>query len=526
VERLGLDPSQNIDRARDGVEPDIAFTGPNDTVPWVVWYEKGTGGAGLSSKDMVFASKAVAPASLPTPPTGTVDGGFAWVSVGSGTTSGTQGVLDNTPTSGGFCGQNATNEAACSLNKNAIKDAEDPRVAAGTMNAANATVPWVTWDEDVNGVKQIFVSRLVGGTHFEVANQGQPISLGANDSTRPDITFSGNTPYVSWREDEGGATKLFLGHFVNPANPTFVLDESNIALTPTGAGAGQADVRSPISSGCIATPQNADGAACQGGAIGTPFFLFTQGSSPLTLFAGAYQPGTPVTNAGATGITQSSGVVTGSVNPQGASVATSFDYGLTTAYERGNVLASPGRTGTDGAVGFSAALTGLPAGTTVHFRAVVKSDFGTFSGADQTFKTTAVTPPPTDGHPHIGHASVSGNTASVKASCTGAAGSKCKLSFRLTITETLIGHRVIAISSRAHKHKIVVTVGSASTTLNAGQSKTVKISLNQTGKRLVTVLRKLKTTLTVTQTLLNRHRRTVNTQKVTFKAPPRKHHHH
>ena len=39
------DPSLNVDPTRDGVEPDIAFTGRNaasvqDGVPWVVWYEK------------------------------------------------------------------------------------------------------------------------------------------------------------------------------------------------------------------------------------------------------------------------------------------------------------------------------------------------------------------------------------------------------------------------------------------------------------------------------------------------------
>ncbi|MFL5831083.1 MAG: hypothetical protein ACJ76X_14310 [Solirubrobacteraceae bacterium] len=527
VERLGADPSQNIDRTRDGVEPDIAFTGTNDTVPWVVWYEKGTSGAGLNNNEMVFASKAVAPGALPTPPTGTVDGGFAWVSVGSGTTTGTQGVLDNTPTTGGFCGQNTTNEAACSLNKNAIKDAEDPRVAAGTMNPANATVPWVTWDEDVNGVKQIFVSRLVGGTHFEVANQGAPISIGANDSTRPDITFSGNTPYVSWREDEGGVTKGFVGHFVNAANPTFVLDDNNVPLTPTGAGAGQADVRTPISSGCIADPFTSDGSNCTGNAIGTPFFLFTNGASPLNLFADAYQPSTPVTNAGATGISTSGGTVSGSVNPKGAVTAVSFDYGTTPSYGS-NV--SAGKTGPDAPVGlsatpFSAAITGFPAGTTIHFRAVAKSDFGTFAGPDQTFRTAVVPPPLTDGHASIGRASVSGSTASVRASCTGAAGSKCRLSFKLTITETLLGRRIIAISSRAHKRKVIATVGSASVTLNAGQSKIVKVSLGHTGKRLLTSLHTLRTTLRVSQTLLNRHTRTVSTQKVTFKAPKRKHHH-
>ena len=148
VERLGGDPSLNVDRTRDGVEPDIAFTGANDSVPWVVWYEQNASGAGLNNNEMVFAAKAVAP-STTTPPTGTVDGGFNWIAVGSGA----QGVLDNSA-GGGFCGQSVANEDACSLNANPAADAEDPRVAAGTMNPANPTVPWVAWDEGPPGASR------------------------------------------------------------------------------------------------------------------------------------------------------------------------------------------------------------------------------------------------------------------------------------------------------------------------------------------------------------------------------------
>ena len=54
----GADPSLNVDVRRDGIEPDIAFTGANDSVPWVVWYETGTGTAGLAGNEMVFAAKA------------------------------------------------------------------------------------------------------------------------------------------------------------------------------------------------------------------------------------------------------------------------------------------------------------------------------------------------------------------------------------------------------------------------------------------------------------------------------------
>jgi hypothetical protein len=262
-------------------------------------------------------------------------------------------------------------------------------VAGGTMNPANPTVPWVTWDESVGGVKQVFVSRLVGAgssAHFEVVNGGAPISTGARDSLRPDITFSGNTPYVSWRQRVGGGkVEGFTGHFVNAASPTFVLDSSDVPLTPTA----QANVREPISSTCIATPFNSDGAACQGAAIGTPFFLFTNGTHPRSLFANAYQPDTPVTGE-ASEVGTSSATVNGTVNPEGAAVKVSFQYGTTTAYGQTTAPQSSGVSNV--ATPFAAKLTELPAGTTIHYRAVAVSDFGTFVGADRTLQTTSPEP--------------------------------------------------------------------------------------------------------------------------------------
>ena len=127
------------------------------------------------------------------------DGGFHWEAVGNQRTA----MLDtdrHERIRSAVPNPRKTRKNARSTGIRA-KDAEDPRVAGGTMNPANPTVPWVTWDEDVEGVKQVFVSRLVTtpSPHFEIVNGGTPISTGPNDSTRPDITFSGNTPYVSWR---------------------------------------------------------------------------------------------------------------------------------------------------------------------------------------------------------------------------------------------------------------------------------------------------------------------------------------
>jgi hypothetical protein len=471
VERLGVDPSLNVDRARDGVEPDIAFTGANDAVPWIVWYETGTGGAGLHNNELVFAAKGVAPGT----PTGTVDGGFNWISVGS---TG-QGVLDAS-TGGGPCGVSSTAEGQCSLNHDAAQDAEDPRVAAGTMNPANPTVPWVVWDEIVGATRQIFVARLVGGSHFEIANGGAPISTGTSGATRADITFSGNTPYVTWRESAGGVDKAFTGHFVNAANPTFVLDGSDVQLTP----AAQADVREPISSTCIATPFNGDGATCQGGAIGTPFFLFTNGTAPRSLFAQAYDVDVPTTGAPA-GVTTTTATLTGSVNPEGGPARATFQFGTTTAY--GQTTAALGIAPANVAVPFLAQLAGLPPSTTIHYRAVATTDFGAKFGPDQTLTTSATTtppPPPKDTTPP---------TVRLKVS-TFRLGKLIKRgSFKVTVTLDEAGTVRLAPSIKVkikHKTRFVLIGKTTSATFTGAGSKRLSVSLNRTGKALLRSLRR------------------------------------
>jgi hypothetical protein len=374
------------------------------------------------------------------------------------------------------------------------------------MNPANPTAPWVTWDETVGGVHQVFVSRFVATPtpHFQIVNGGNPISTTGVDSTRPDITFSGNTPYVTWREETSSGTKAFAGHFVNAANPTFMLDESDVPLTPTGDNPGQANVREPISSTCIATPFNLDGQSCQGGALGTPFFLFTNGTSPLSLFADAYQPGTPVTGA-ASGISTSAATVSGTVDPQGAPVKVAFQFGTTTAY--GQSTAAQTLPLGNAPAAFSAALSGLPAGTTIHYRAVASSDFGTFAGADQTLTTASVSPPPpADGTVTVGHAKVNGTMVAVKVNCSVA---PCKVTLKLT--------------ARGQHHK-QVGVGSTTVTLAAGQTRVVHVSLGRAGRKLLAARHVLNVKLIAAQTLDGGHVQTIKTQTVIIKIHAHKHH--
>jgi hypothetical protein len=267
------DPTLNVDPSRNGVEPDIAFTGPNDTVAWTVWYEKDDSNIGLRNNEQVFAAKIVKDP--------TADGGFNWRAVGNGT-AGQTNTLDTTGANGfGNCAASTTAEDACSLNKVPTNDAEDPRVAAGSLTPGSPTVPWVTWSE--NGA--IFVSRLVGGDHFELFNGGNPVSPAGADAATPDITFFGNTPYVSWTETHGSDKRGFVGHF--DATGTFVTDTpGGIRLNPfKGGPAPLIDARVPLSSSCTADPFSADGTNCTPGDVNAPFYTFTTAGSPQRLFA-------------------------------------------------------------------------------------------------------------------------------------------------------------------------------------------------------------------------------------------------
>ncbi|MEA2470275.1 MAG: hypothetical protein QOE38_1274, partial [Thermoleophilaceae bacterium] len=381
------DPTLNVDPTRAGVEPDNAFTGPNDMVPWVVWYEKGNSslpGFRPAGSEQIFAAKGVSD----TP----ADGGFHWQAVGKGT-AGQTNPLDtsSSPNNFGPCAASQAADDACSLNKAAAHNAENPRVASGTLTPGTATVPWVVWQEDDgSGNQQIFLAHLVGGDHFELFNGGAPLSNTLNNATRPDITFSNHEPYVSWHEAVAGVDKLFLAHFEGgAAAPTFHLDTPNgIAVSAAGL---VPDQRAPISSTCTSTPFSSDGTSCRAGAAGTPFVLFTDGAmGAQKLFADAYAP-SDVQTGDASSVTDTSATLSGSANPGGAPVKTGFDFGPSGTFA--SSIAGPLVAGSS-AQPFGANLTGLSPSTAFDFRATASSDFTTVTGPTKSFTTAAASGPP------------------------------------------------------------------------------------------------------------------------------------
>ena len=264
---------------------------------------------GLHSNEMVFAAKATANTAA--------DGQFQWTAVGRAGAPGT-GVLDTT---GGFgaCAASAGAEASCSLNHGPGNDA-DPRVAAGTMTAGNPTVPWVVWDEGTGATpnnNQVFVARLVEqapgrrrGSCPTAASRSRPVTVPTSRSRATRRTSPGTTT------DRSGP--------VTTATPDqFVTDGSAVGASATD------QVRAPISSACIATPFNADGQACQGAAIGTP-----SSCSPTEPPPGSCSP-TPTSPIRRSPAPRAASAphpasVNATVNPEGAAINVSFQFGTTT----------------------------------------------------------------------------------------------------------------------------------------------------------------------------------------------------
>ena len=330
--------------------------------------------------------------------------------------------------------------------------------------------------------------------------------MGTNDATRPDITFSGNTPYVTWRSQVAGNQVAFTGHFVNAASPTFVLDSSNVPLTPTA----QADVREPISSSCIANPFNADGAACQGGAIGTPFFLYTNGTAPRALFAQALRRRHADDRAGDGRDDHDRDPDRDRRPARAAPAKVSFQFGTTTAYgqttrsdpdrpgERGGVL--PGAADRASAVDH----VPLPGGRDDRFR----RQAGSRSDAhDRGRPGTTPPPPPADTKPPA----IKVKIAAIKLGKLIRSGT---LKVTTSLSEAGSVRASATIKVKVKRKRIAVgIIKVVAATFTRGGSKTLSLTLNRTGKSILRQLRKATITVTIraVDTAGNKSSKTITT---------------
>jgi hypothetical protein len=103
-------------------------------------------------------------------------------------------------------------------------------------------------------------------------------------------------------------------------------------------------------------------------------------------------PAPAVSTDSATGITQTTATIAGTINPNGAAANCHFEYGPTAAYGiSGPCVTDPGAG--VAAVAETLELTGLTGGTTYHYRLVGANAGGTVPALDRSFTTQAAPPP-------------------------------------------------------------------------------------------------------------------------------------
>jgi hypothetical protein len=116
---------------------------------------------------------------------------------------------------------------------------------------------------------------------------------------------------------------------------------------------------------------------------------------------------------------------------------------------------------------------------------------------------------------------LSGGGAKVKLRCTGVTGATCTASVSITVTETLAGNKLLAVTA-TKRHKAVVVLGTKTIKLKAGQSRTVAIALNRIGRRLLAARAKLRVSLKIAALGVGGRRRVVSSQHLSFVAGPKK----
>jgi photosystem II stability/assembly factor-like uncharacterized protein len=104
-----------------------------------------------------------------------------------------------------------------------------------------------------------------------------------------------------------------------------------------------------------------------------------------TVIAYRNEPAPTASTDAPAAITQHAATLNGTVNPQGNPANYVFEYGPTTAYGRQTAPQSAGAGSAGQAV--SAVLDDLRAGRAYHYRVVATGEFGTATGADQSFST-------------------------------------------------------------------------------------------------------------------------------------------
>jgi hypothetical protein len=162
-----------------------------------------------------------------------------------------------------------------------------------------------------------------------------------------------------------------------------------------------------------------------------------------------------------------------------------------------------------GATGKTYTLAGPDVGHTIRVREIATNPGGQSTPATSPVTGIVQVAPvasstvSTSGTAATARAHTKGTLAIVPVTCTGAPGAVCALTVAITVTETIAGGKVIAVTAgqpgRIRTRKRVLVLGGASATVKAGQSQIITISLDRVGRTLLARRHSFKANLAVTE---------------------------
>jgi hypothetical protein len=178
---------------------DLAFAGPGNTTPWIVWEE-----GDAATPERIFARRFVSD---------------TWQAVGRQ--------------------ENCTTETTCALNLDPAQSASSPHITAGRVTTTTRPTPWIVFSEQTASGAAIRVLRLDIGTENDSADDRFiPVGGAVNSQclggsglvgqggAAPDIYFVGTVLHVAWIEQQNGGSNLYVCHLadVRPGQERWDLD--------------------------------------------------------------------------------------------------------------------------------------------------------------------------------------------------------------------------------------------------------------------------------------------------------------
>ena len=343
-------------------------------------------------------------------------------------------------------------------------------------NTANTTGSnWQAGGIYTSGTATIVNSTITGNTAF--SGGGLEVDSGTTASLRNTIVAQ-NTATAA---GQPGNCRVFgtlssQGGNLEDTNTCNFVQASDLRSTPAGLGplqdnAGPTDTRALLSgsmavdrgiaSGCPATDQRGVARPQQGGCD-----------------IGAYEFGPPATATGnPANVKASSVLLAGTLVPNLRATTYRFEYGTTAAY--GSATTTQAIGAGNAAVPVSAAVTGLKAATTYHYRLVGTNADAAAGGVDRTFRTARFA-----GSRLVARklAADSKGRVVMRISCPAdVAGGSCKI--------------VAALSSTKRRAKLL---GRGRFSVAAGKTVKKRLRLNKAGRRLARTRRKDRLRLVLT----------------------------